>query len=387
MKSVKKTNTAFIVDKLRQRFESNSLRTLKDVKMVDSVEIEYQGQPCINFSSNDYLGLSLHPAIKQGCVDYVEKYGAGSTASRLVCGNRDFFSAIETQLAHLKNTEDSLIFPTGYQLNVTLLPALSDKDTVILADRLCHNSLIQGALLSRARLSRFRHNDLLHLGELLTKYSATGKRVIVVTESVFSMDGDCCDIYEIVQLAKSHEALLIVDEAHATGVLGPKGMGLACGKDVDLIMGTFGKGCGVFGAYIACSAQMKQYLINFCNGLVYTTALPPAVLGGIKAALDIIPQLEAERAHLMKMALRLRTGLKSLGLSTGASSTQIIPVIIGKDADALDVEQWLLSQGYFAVCIRPPTVEKGQARIRLALSTDHTKLHIDGLLDAFKKWI
>nr|MBF0223176.1 8-amino-7-oxononanoate synthase [Desulfobulbaceae bacterium] len=380
MQSVKKTNSAFITDRLQQRRQSDSLRVLKDVTVVNTVQIVYQGQPCINFSSNDYLGLSQHPAIKQGSIDFVKRYGAGSTASRLVCGNRDFFGAIETQLAELKNTEESLIFSSGYQLNVTLLPALADKDTVILADRLCHNSLIQGALLSRASLFRFRHNELSHLSDLLKKYTARGKRIIIVTESVFSMDGDCCDIDAIISLAKLYDALLIVDEAHATGVLGPNGMGLACGKDVDVIMGTFGKGCGVFGAYVACSARMKEYLINFCNGFVYTTALPPAVLGGIKAALDIVPDLDAERAHLMTLSSSLRAGLKKIGVSTGESTTQIIPAIIGKDTEALEAEQWLFSQGYFAICIRHPTVEKGQARIRLALSSFHTTTQIDGLL-------
>jgi 8-amino-7-oxononanoate synthase len=304
-----------------------------------------------------------------------------------VCGNRTFFGEIEEQLARLKQTEDSLLFNSGYQLNVTLLPALANKDTVILADRLCHNSLIQGALLSPATLVRFRHNDLAHLNDLLGHCAGSGKRLIVVSESVFSMDGDRCDLDQIIQLAKTYEALLIVDEAHATGVLGPNGMGLACGKDVDLIMGTFGKGCGVFGAYVACSTRMKHYLINFCNGIVYTTALPPAVLGGIKAALELVPQLESERNYLLAMSSYLRSGLNGLGLSTGKSTTQIIPAIIGKDADALRAEKWLLDQGYLAVCIRPPTVEKGQARIRLALSAAHTKIHVDGLLDAFKNWI
>jgi len=377
----------FVADKLLLRQENNSLRILKDVAVIDEVQLEYNGQRLINFSSNDYLGLSQHPAVKQGCIDYVTKYGAGSTASRLVCGNRTFFGEIEAQLALLKETEDSLLFNSGYQLNVTLLAALAGRDTVIIADRLCHNSLIQGALLSPASLVRFRHNDLEHLEALLHQYAGSGKRLIIVTESVFSMDGDCCDLDRIIEMANACGALLIVDEAHATGVLGLNGMGLACGKDVDLIMGTFGKGCGVFGAYAACSTQMKHYLINFCNGMIYSTALPPAVLGGIKAALELVPQLEHERSYLQDMSSYLRSGLNSLGLSTGNSTTQIIPAIIGSDADALRAEKWLLNQGYLAVCIRPPTVEKGQARIRLALSAAHTKIHVDGLLDAFKQWI
>lgn len=377
------TIASILDSELGKRQLSSGLRLLKDVKCVDEIHLEYNGRTLVNFSSNDYLGLSQHPAIKARAIQFIEQYGAGSTASRLVCGNRSFFTEIELQLARFKRTEDSLICNSGYQLNVSLLPALANKNTVILADRLCHNSLIQGALLSRARLVRFRHNDYGHLAELLAQYFASGKQLIVVTESVFSMDGDCCDLKRIVPLANAHGAMLVVDEAHATGVLGKKGMGLASGLGVEVIMGTFGKGCGVFGAYVACSGQMKRYLINFCNGVIYSTALPPAVLGGIKAALDLLPELDQQRQKLVDMSEYLRRGLKKLGLSTGNSTTQIVPVIIGSDAEALAAEQWLLKKGYFASCIRPPTVEKGQARIRIALTCAHDMKHVDGLLDAF----
>ncbi len=184
---------------------------------------------------------------------------------------------LEQKLASLKGTESSLILNSGFQANVGLFAALTNRKSLILADRLCHNSIIQGALLSRCKLLRYSHNDYQELRNLLERHAEGKSRIIIVSETVFSMDGDRCDVDELITIAEEYDALTIVDEAHATGVLGDKGMGLACGKDVDLVMGTFGKGCGCFGAYIACSEKIKQYLINFCSAFIYTTALPPAV--------------------------------------------------------------------------------------------------------------
>jgi len=200
------------------------------------------------------------------------------------------------------------------------------------------------------------------------------------------MDGDRTDIDQLLTVAKKFNAMTIIDEAHATGVLGENGMGLACNTEVDVIMGTFGKACGSFGAYLAVSKLLKQYLINCCSGFIYTTALPPAVIGAIDAALDLIPTMTEERAFLHKMSDYLRSSIQKIGYDTGGSTTQIIPVIIGKDEDAVSMSEWLNTCGFFAAPIRYPTVEKGQARIRLTLSAVHTKEQIDGLIDAISGW-
>ncbi|MBA3015038.1 MAG: 8-amino-7-oxononanoate synthase [Proteobacteria bacterium] len=346
------------------------------------------GQTVINFSSNDYLGLARHPALVEGSARFIHAHGTGSTASRLVCGTAPTVAGIETHLASLKEKEAALIMNSGFQANVSLIPALANRKSLILADRLCHNSIIQGVLLSRARLLRFRHNDLSHLEELLGRHAHTTDRILIITESVYSMDGDRCDLDTLITISQRYGALVMVDEAHATGVLGYQGMGLACGKDIDIIMGTFGKGLGSYGAYVVCSAEIREYLINYCTGFIYSTALPPPVLGAIDAALTLVPTMDSERDYLQNLAQYLRNGLHALKLFTGDSTTQIVPMIIGNDQKAVSMSQWLLSQcAILATAIRPPTVEQGSARIRLALSCHHTKDQIDTLLRAIKTYL
>lgn len=372
----------FIHTALEQRRQGHQLRTLLAARPVDGAMAEIDGRLVINFSANDYLGLARHPSLIATANHYLDRFGAGATASRLVCGNYPFFAKLETRLAGLKGSEAALIMNSGFQANTSLIPALVNRDSLVLADRLCHNSIVQGILLSRARLHRFRHNDLDHLRQLLSQYGANAPRILIITETVFSMDGDRCDLDGLIEIADRHQAMLMVDEAHATGVLGTQGMGLACGKGVDLVMGTFGKGLGSYGAYVACSAEMREYLINFCAGFIYSTALPPPVLGAIDAALTLVPTMDQERKHLLGLAQYLRDSLQEMGLDTGASTTQIVPVIVGADHVAMAMSQWLREQGILAAAIRPPTVEQGRARLRLALSCQHTKEHVDRLLHA-----
>ncbi len=346
----------------------------------------------MNFCSNDYLGLSKHPLLIKRAVEFTERYGAGATASRLICGTYDCFQAVEEKLAALKETEAALILNSGFQANVSILPALADRQTLILSDQLNHSSIIQGVLLSRCHVLRFRHNDLAHLEELLKKnidkgpcFNSTRARRLIVTESVFSMDGDQSDIGRLVGLARAFDALLVVDEAHATGVLGPRGMGLCCGKGVDLTIGTFGKACGSFGAYAACSRKLRDYLVNCCAGFIYSTAMPPSVIGSIDAALDLIPGMGEERKELHAKADFLRLRLQNLGWRTGASNTQIIPVMVGDEMEAMALSNHLKSKGVLATAIRPPTVPDGQSRIRLALSANHTVEHLEYLIQLFKE--
>lgn len=376
----------FIEEELNRRERQSLLRQLQPVTPLHGVNLRIKGQKAINFCSNDYLGLSKHPELIKRAVEFTKRYGTGSTASRLICGNYDFFQAVEKKLADLKGSEAALILNSGFQANVSILPALADRETLILSDELNHSSIVQGALLSRCRILRFRHNDVAHLEELLKDNINKGfSRRLIVTESVFSVDGDQSHIESLVELARAFEALLVVDEAHATGVLGPKGMGLCCEKGVDLTIGTFGKACGSFGAYAACSQKLRDYLVNCCSGFIYSTALPPSVIGAIDAALDLIPSMDKERKELHANADFLRSRLQDMGWETGASNTQIIPVIIGKEKEALILSRHLENEGVLATALRPPTVPEGQSRIRLALSVTHTMEQLEDLIQLFKE--
>ena len=379
--------SSFILEALNNRKALNLFRRLRTIDPIDEVTVNLEGKTVINFSSNDYLGFSKHPALKKRAIDYVKKYGAGSTASRLICGSLPFFDDIEEKLAALKETEKTLLFNSGFQANISIIPALCDENTLILSDSLNHNSLIQGIRLSKCRVIKYKHNDHNNLKMLLHESETKAySRRLIVTESVFSMDGDQSDIHSLVTISKAHGAFLIVDEAHATGVLGPKGMGLSCGKGVDLVIGTFGKACGSFGAYVACSKLIREYLINFCTGLIFSTALPPAVIGAIDAALDLIPSLEDDRRELLQKAQHLRSSLQILGWDTGKSSTQIVPVIVGDAEKTLRLARYLEESGFLCVPIRPPSVEDGRSRIRLSLTTAHTWDQIDNLIQTFRRF-
>jgi len=361
---------------------------MKTVKPLSGMEIELDGKKMVNFSSNDYLGLSKHPLLKERSMEYLQLYGSGSTASRLICGNFECLELAEQRIAELSGCESALIFNSGFQANVSLLPALADRDTLILSDWLNHSSLIHGALLSRCHVERFRHNDMEHLEELLRNNSGNGikRRVLIVTESVFSMDGDKSDIDTLKRLSEDFDALLIVDEAHATGLFGKNGMGLTSGKNVDITIGTLGKAWGSFGAYVACDRDIRDYLINFCHGFIYTTALPPSVIGSIDAAMDLIPAMDKEREDLVSKSGHLRKALNGLGFDTVTSTTHIIPIVIGDEEEAMSLSGWLEKNGILAMTFRYPSVAMGEARIRLSLSAAHTWEDINLLIDLLRRW-
>lgn len=367
----------FVTRVMDDRKSKNQYRSLRSIVPLSAVEIEMGGKIVINFSSNDYLGLSKHPLLKQRSAEWQGKYGAGATASRLICGTFDCMDEVERKLASLKSCESALILNSGFQTNMTVIPVLADKKSLILSDELIHNSLIQGCILARCDKILFRHNDTGHLRQLLEENKKKEySRILIVTETVFSMDGDRCDLNDLHELSEEFGAILVVDEAHATGVLGDNGMGLASGKNADVIIGTFGKGCGSYGSYIACSEQLRDYFINYCTGFIFTTGLPPSIFGAIDAALDLIPNMTADRRELQKKADFLRESLLELRLDTGNSTTQIIPVIIGDESATMNAAAQLERNSILASSIRPPTVPVGQSRIRIALSTCHTWDHI-----------
>ncbi len=347
------------------------------------------GRRLVNASANDYLGLAHHPALADRAADWAARHGTGAGASRLVTGTLDLHARVEARLAAYKRCEAALLFASGWQANAAVLPALlkaagqGRAPPLVFADRLIHGSLHHGIAAAGARLHRYRHNDLRHLEALLAAHAPDGSRRFVVTESVFSMDGDRADLPALRRIADSHDLFLYVDEAHATGVLGPAGAGLSVeAGGVDLVMGTFSKAFGGFGAYVAGSRVLCDYLVNACSGFVHTTALPPPVLGAIDAALDLLPGMEAERRHLHASSDRVRAALRGCGLADTGSTPQIVPVPVGEAAAALALADAMQRRGVLGTAIRPPTVPPGTSRIRLAMTAAHDEAVVGRIIEA-----
>ncbi len=344
----------------------------------------------LNVSGNDYLGLSRHPLLAERAAAWAAAHGAGAGASRLVTGTLGLHTQVEARLAALKGTEAALLFASGWQANASVLAALlrlPGQPPLLFTDALIHASLHHGARAAGRNQIVFRHNDAGHLAELLDAHAHQDARRFIVTESVFSMDGDQAPLPALRALADRHDAFLYLDEAHATGVLGPRGMGLSGSVPggVDLAMGTFSKALGGFGAYVAGSRALCDWLVNRASGFIHTTALPPPVLGAIDAALELVPAMDAERARLHAAAARLRSALAALGIDHGASTTQIVPAIVGPEQAALELSARLRAQGILAVPIRPPTVPPGTSRLRLTLSAATTEPDLDRLVAALAR--
>jgi 8-amino-7-oxononanoate synthase len=371
---------------LRSIDERGQRRVLNPAAMAPHGRLQRDGREFLDFSSNDYLGLSQHPLLIERSREWTERMGAGSGASRLVTGTTGAHLAIEARIARFKGTEAALLFASGWQANAAVIPALlaAAPGAAVFADRLMHASMHAGCAAANVRQIRFRHNDLDHLEALLDEKGRDVPARIILTESVFSMDGDAVDIARLSQIARSHDAFLFVDEAHATGVLGPGGAGLSATVPggIDLVMGTFSKALGGFGAYVAGSRLLCDYLVNACGGFIFSTAPPPSVLGAIDAALDLVPGMEAERVKLASLADRLRKGLQDLGFDTGESVTQIVPAIVGDAQETVQLSQRLAERGIIAAAIRPPTVPAGTSRLRLALRATQDEADIDALLAA-----
>ncbi|MGB6906354.1 MAG: 8-amino-7-oxononanoate synthase [Methyloceanibacter sp.] len=370
---------------LEARERDGLRRDLTPVETGAARTIRIGGEAYLNLASNDYLALRFHPALVERARAWAAEHGVGSGASRLVTGNLSLFAPIEAKIATLKQKQAALIMASGFQANAAVLQALLDRavlgaEPLVFSDRFNHASMHFGCAAAGIREIRYRHGDAAHLGELLTRHQDAGRPKFILTESVFSMDGDVAPLAEISRFAREHGAMLIVDDAHATGILGEGGRGLS--GEADIVVGTFSKALGGFGAYVVCSAVLRDYFINRCSGLIYSTALPPPVLGAIDAALDLLPSLKLERTRVADLALRFRLGARALGFDTGASTTQIVPLIAGSNHAALTLSQRLREAGFFATAIRPPTVPAGTARLRLAFTAAHREADIDALLDA-----
>jgi 8-amino-7-oxononanoate synthase len=369
---------------LDQRAHQGLRRFLLAVATREARTVHAKDVAYVNFASNDYLGLRFNEALIRRAIEWADAWGVGSGASRLVTGNLELFRPIETKLARLKGKEAALVMASGFQTNAAALQAILDRsvlgaEPLVFADRLNHASMHFGCQAAGARQIRYRHCDAGHLGALLADHEGDSRPKFILSESVFSMDGDLAPLAELSRLAREHEACLIVDDAHATGILGEGGSGLA--GEADIVIGTFSKALGSFGGFVAGSETVRDYLVNRCAGVIYSTALPPPVLGAIDAALDIITGMDAERAHVASIAARFRAGASAAGLDTGNAATQIVPVLLGTPEAALAMSLRLRQAGIWAASIRPPTVPPGTARLRVAFTAAHEDADVDRLLD------
>jgi 8-amino-7-oxononanoate synthase len=354
-----------------------------------------KGTPWLDFSSNDYLGLSRRKEVLEAAYQAGMRDGVGATGSRLLSGNRPQFEAFESRIASNKGTESALIFNTGFQANVTALSSLLDSRVLkakplVFFDRLNHASLYQAIFLSGAELIRYKHLDLDHLSRCLDRHKGSTRPKFIVTETLFGMDGDVLPIGDLMTLARTHQAFVYLDEAHAVGILGTRGYGLSTliekqvidqKDDRLLIMGTLSKAVGCAGAYVACSQVMKDYLINKAAGFIYSTASSPLVMGASAKAWEMMGGFETERQTLLQLADSLRSQLITAGFDTGASSAHIIPLMVPSEA-LYAVHRKLQSEGIGVSLVRPPTVPPGTARLRIALNLTHTKQDISRLMDA-----
>ena len=378
---------AGFIEKELQALQENSLyRRLRLVEGEQGPVLSLDGHNVLNFSSNNYLGLANHPALAAAAKDAIDRYGCGSGASRLISGNMTLHEELENKIAELKGTEAALVFNSGFQANTGLLSTLVGEDDVIFSDALNHASIIDGCRLSRAKVFVYGHSDLDQLQRGLNE-TAQHSRKLIVAESLFSMDGDEAPLVEIVDLAEKYGAMVMVDEAHATGVFEPSGAGLVAklglGERVLVQMGTLGKALGGFGAYVAGSRALRDLLINRCRSFIFTTSLPPAVMAMGIAAINLVKQEPERRQALRNNCELLREGLQRLGFVLGASQSQILPLIIGEATQCMKISDYLLKNGVFAQGIRPPTVPPGTSRLRITLMATHTREHIERALGVF----
>lgn len=363
-------------------------RKLNPITKKNGVSIIINDKKYIDFSSNDYLGLSQHPEIIKACINSVKKYGFGAGGSRLLSGDRKIFHKLEEKIAKFKQKQDALVFNSGYQANGGIISAFCPAIyKTILLDELCHASIIDGVLLSKVTFKRFKHNDVESLERLL---KTTSQKALVITESVFSMDGDIAPLKEIVDLKNRYDFGLYVDEAHATGIFGNNGSGMVeklnLTDKVDYIMGTFSKALGGFGAYLACDNYAKNFIINKCRSFIYSTALPIPVIECNSKSIDIVRKDKTRRQELLEISIYFKTLLQKNALKT-PSDSQIIPIIIGEESKTIQISEILRKKGFWVLPIRYPTVPLNEARLRFSLNYGHTKENINEVVKILKNFL
>ena len=380
--------TQFLLDELEQLRQQGLFRPLRVLGSAQDTEVVVDGKHVLNLSSNNYLGLTTHPRLKAAMIEATEQWGAGSGAVRTIAGTMTVHEELERRLAAFKHTQASLVFQSGFTANLGVLQSLVREGDVIISDELNHASIIDGIRLSKAERSIFKHRDMDDLERHLEKHR--DKRVkLVVTDGVFSMDGDIAPLAAIVERAERFQALVMVDDAHASGVLGENGRGSVnhFGLDgrVDLQMGTLSKAMGVLGGYVAAAQAVRDFLIHRARPFLFSTSHPPGVAAACIAAIDVL-KAEPERIErLWKNTARFKEGLKRIGFETGASETPITPVIVGKGSVAMEFSDRLFKLGVFAQGLGYPTVPEGRARIRTIVTGVHTEQQLDRALEAFAR--
>lgn len=363
-------------------------RQLRTTESPSDTTITIQGRRFIAMASNNYLGLANHPAVNRAAIEAIERWGVGAGAARLISGTMTPHHQLEQDLAQFKQVEAALTFGTGYTTNLGLIPALIDRDGLILADRYCHASLIEACRLAKATLRVFHHNDVEHLEKLLKKREKA-RPALVVTEGVFSMDGDLAPLPELLTLCRQYEATLVIDDAHGTGVMGKNGRGtiehFGLNPQDVIQMGTLSKAIGTGGGYVAGTADLKEYLINTAKAFIYTTAQPPAIAAAASAAIRIIQHEPARREKLWENKDTLHTALTGLGFQLTETQSPILPIIVKSSETAWKMSQALYEAGIYVPAIRPPTVPKNSSRLRLTVSSEHTEEQLETVVTAFRK--
>jgi 8-amino-7-oxononanoate synthase len=352
---------AFAQAKLDALERRNLRRSLAETLREDGLWIERDGKRLLSFSCNDYLNLSQHPAVKAAVIAAVERYGAGAGASRLISGNHPLYAELEARLARMKRTEAAVVFGSGYLANAGIVPVLIGPGGLVVIDELAHACLYAGAQLSRGTVIKFRHNDVAHVRELLKAHRASHEHVLILTDGVFSMDGDLAPVPDLLAFAQEHDAWLMTDDAHGLGVLAHTK------TDVPLQMGTLSKAVGSYGGYLCASAPVIELMRNRARTFVYSTGLPPSMVAASIAALDLI---EREPAYCARPLAKARAFARMLALPEAQSP--IVPVIVGREENALAASRALAEHGFFVSAVRPPTVPPGTARLRLTFTAQHS---------------
>jgi len=378
----------FINEELARLKRSHRHRRLFPIDGEPGPTVKVDGREVILLTSNDYLGLAGHPKIKEAAAEALRRWGCGSGASRLVCGTTELHIELERRIASFVGSPSALVFGSGYLANTGVIPALAGRGGFIFSDSLNHASIIDGCRLARSEVPIYPHTDADALGQLLEKAPPQAQK-LVVTESIFSMDGDLAPLDRIASVARRHGATLMVDEAHAMGVLGTRGAGGADHFDisgqVNVLMGTFGKALGSFGAFVAGSEELCEYLVNTARSFIFSTAPPPPVLASAMAALDLLASEPERRSRLLENAAFLRSALVSIGLHCLPGRWHIIPVLVGDDARVEAVRDRVLEGGVFVQAIRPPAVPEGASRLRITPTAGHTQAQMERAIEVLER--
>ena len=378
----------FFKEQLNHKVNNHNLRTLKEYCPLDAVRVKRDDKEYLMMASNNYLGLTFDPRVIEEAVKGAQQYGTGSGGSRLVSGTFPLFTELERSLAKFKNTEKALVFNTGYMANVGTISAVADKNTIIFSDALNHASIIDGCRLSRGTVKTYSHCDIDELKYLL-KQVDRNTRKLIVTDGVFSMDGDIAPLDKLYELSRDYNALLMVDDAHATGTIG-NGHGTAAyfnlEKEIDIQLGTLSKSLGSVGGYVAGNSTIIDYLVNTSRSFIFSTALSPADIGASLAALHILESDVSVLQSLHENVNYMADQLISIGINA-TNETPIFPILIGRNEDTLAVSDYLYEAGIIGTAIRPPTVPVGESRIRLTVTAAHSKAQIDYVCDTLYKAI